>query len=129
MILIDVPLGFFQALFAQPVWLQLWVGWLIVVNSLSLAFLRSLEGRVTLIVWLCNGVSMMVAFGLIGWSRGLGIPHVIWWTPLLPWLFMRLRSGLPQGRLRTWIVAVLASDGASLVIDYVDVVRYLTGNE
>ena len=125
---IDTPLGFFQEALHQPLWLQLWLAWLMIVNTASLIFLRSVEGRVTLIVWVGVGITMMAAFGLIGWSRGLGIVHVIWWTPLLVWLYQRLRKDPPAGALRLWLFALVASNGVSLVIDYVDTVRYLTGN-
>jgi hypothetical protein len=128
MAIFDAPLGFFQEVYQQPLWLQLWLTWLMIVNTVSLAFLRHVEGRVTFIVWALNGISMMAAFAVIGWSRGLGIVHVIWWTPLLVWLYHRFRHHPPQGLFRVWLILLVISDGVSLIIDYVDTVRYLSGN-
>lgn len=125
--LLDAPLGFFQEVYQKPMWLQLWLTWLLIVNTFSLAFLRHREGRVTFVTWVLVGITMMIAYALIGWSRGLGIVHVIWWTPLLIWLYRRFRQHPPEGAFRVWLIALLVSDGVSLVIDYVDTVRYLTG--
>jgi hypothetical protein len=80
------------------------------------------------VVWLGNIATMMIMYWLIGYVRLLGLSHVLWWTPLFAWLLPLLRTERPAGRFRIWVYLLVASDLASLAIDYVDVFRYLAGD-
>ena len=57
----------------------------------------------------------------------MGIVHVILWTPLFVYLFLRAKNGeMPLlCRLAIWMFA--ATLAVSLVFDYTDVARYLLG--
>jgi len=61
-------------------------------------------------------------------DRLLGLSHVIFWTPLVVYLLGRLRDLEPHGWFALWVRALLVTNALSLVIDYVDVVRYVVGD-
>jgi len=123
---------FHEVMFSATGWILVWFYWLgmaIVGTPLILAFSKATR-RDALIVLLTN-ISVIVSMGWlydqIGYVRLLGIVHVILWTPLFVYLWIRAKDdkiALPF-RLVIWIfVATLA---VSLAFDYVDVVRYLLG--
>jgi len=112
----------------QTVWLY-WMSFAIIVTPLVLVFSKATR-RDAVIVLLTN-IAMLVGMGWIyeqmGYVRLMGIVHVILWTPLFVYLFLRAKNGeMPLlCRLAIWMfVATLA---VSLVFDYTDVARYLLG--
>ncbi len=111
----------------EPLWLQAWVGWMMLLNTAALLFLRTAEGRVVLACWIANIITMSVFYELFGYVRLLGLSHVIWWTPLVIYLFAR-RSHFPGGALGVWLWMLLLTNTTSLVIDYIDVFRYFMGD-
>ncbi len=112
----------------EPLWLQAWVGWLVIVNTASLLFSARVEARWVLAAWLCNLVFMSALYEWNGYNRLLGLSHVVWWTPLLVYLFRRRELVPRAGAFGRWIRILVLSDAASLVIDYVDVLRYALGD-
>lgn len=113
---------------AEPLYLQIWIFWLIVINTACLFFLRHAEARWVLAAWLGNIVLMTVLFEMNGYNRLLGLSHIVFWTPLLIHLHRR-RERLEGERLFDgWVRTLLVTNGLSLVIDYVDAVRYLFGD-
>ena len=113
---------------SQPWWLIAWAGWMALVNMLSLAFLRETEARWVLAAFLGSFVLMNVLYHTNGYNRFLGLAHVVFWTPLLIFLYQRLSRILGPRVYENWIRVLLATNGVSLVIDYVDVLRYLLGD-
>lgn len=114
-------------LLREPAWLQIWVAWLILINSASLLFWRRIEARWVLAAWLGNIVFMSALFEISGYNRLLGLSHVIFWTPLLVYLLVR-REALRRSRpLYLWATVLAASNAVSLAIDYVDVFRHVIG--
>ncbi|RME43076.1 MAG: hypothetical protein D6795_20015 [Deltaproteobacteria bacterium] len=122
------PLTFFGHVFEQPVGLILWLFWLAAVNTLSLVFLRHREGRWVLAAWVGNILFMSCLYSIVGYTRLLGLSHVLFWTPLVVFLARRLTHLDPGSRFGRWIVVLLSTNTISLLIDYIDVVRYLLGD-
>ena len=121
-------LNFLSRILAEPLWLVIWVGWLGSVNLASLLFLRHVEARWVLAAFACNLVFMTWLFGETGYNRLLGLSHVIFWTPLLIYLYRR-RERIPTGgAFAGWVWVLIATNAVSLLIDYVDVARYLAGD-
>jgi hypothetical protein len=117
-----------EAIAQQPAWLQAWVYWMVVVNLASLVFLwRRTEARWVIGAFLLNGIFMSWLHGATGYTRLLGLSHVIFWTPLLVYLFLRLPAIQARTAYGIWVRVLMATNGISLVVDYVDVVRYLLG--
>lgn len=125
-----MTLALFDGLLAQPAWLQIWVLWLIVVNSAAIFFLRRKPARVVLVAWLVNALLMTVLAELNGYNRLLGLSHVVVWTPLLVYLYRRYRQGEigVSSIFDRWLKVLFVTDLLSLFVDYADVVRYLVGN-
>jgi hypothetical protein len=112
----------------QIAWLY-WMSFAIIVTPLVLVFSK-VTRRDAVIVLLTN-IAMLVGMGWVyeqmGYVRLLGIVHVILWTPLFVYLFLRAKNGeMPiLCRLVIWMFA--ATLAVSLVFDYTDVARYLLG--
>lgn len=115
-------------LMAEPWWLQAWVGWMMLVNTASVAFLRHREARWVLAVWVGNVITMMALYEAVGYVWLLGLSHVLWWTPLLAYLVAVRGRFAAGGRFGWWGRALLFTIAVSLVIDYIDVVRYVMGD-
>lgn len=120
--------GMMSLIAQEPLWLKSWVFWMIFINSIAVffAFTRN-EAHWVLTAWLANLVTMPMLFDSVGYVRLLGLSHIIFWTPLVIYLWLRRRefSNTWTGHY-LWVV--MATNGASLVIDYIDVARYLTGD-
>lgn len=117
----------FAGILAEPLYLLLWVFWLIVVNSAALLFLDRIEARVVLGAWLVNIVLMTVLAEINGYNRFLGLSHVLTWTPLLLYLWKRRSQMMGTSLAERWLRVLFATNALSLVVDYFDVGRYLLG--
>ena len=62
-----------------------------------------------------------------GFVRLLGIGHVFW-LPMLAWLFMEMPVEPEPGALTAWLWCLIVCTSISLVIDTLDVGRYLAGD-
>ena len=116
------------ALLQQALWLQLWVGWLVLVNAGgSLLFIRRIEARWALAAFVSAAVFMEILYQQFGYQRILGLAHVVFWTPF--WIYLLRRRdqwdlSRPSGK---WLAILFLTNTISLVIDYIDVARYLLG--
>ena|SRR5258708_6321604 len=116
---------------AQPAPIRDWVLWLMLINTASLLFVRGFPGRAVLLIWIGNALTMSAMFAVVGYVRLLGLSHVLWWTPMFVLLWRR-RAELSRTVLGdaqfVWLLLLCVSDGVSLAIDYVDVIRYIAGD-
>ena len=112
----------------QTVWLY-WMSFAIIVTPLVLVFSKATR-RDAVIVLLMN-IAMLVGMGWVyeqmGYVRLMGIVHVILWTPLFVYLFLRAKKGEMPLLCRLVIWMFVATLAVSLVFDYTDVARYLLG--
>jgi hypothetical protein len=111
----------------EPFWLQAWIYWMIFMNSASLLFVRRVEARWVLLAWIASLVTMNQLFAAYGYTRILGLAHVIFWSPLVVYLFRR-RPRFGEGAFGGWARWLLATNAISLAIDYVDVARWALGD-
>lgn len=74
-----------------------------------------------------NFVLMNWLFGEYGYQRILGLAHIVFWTPLLIYLWARRRHWNMASLSGKWLAALFATNLVSLIIDYIDVARYLSG--
>src|SRR5262245_16329289 len=91
----------FREIAREPFWIQAWIYWILFVNSASLLFVRRAEGRFVLLAWIASLVTMDRLFDAFGYTRILGLAHVIWWTPLVIYLFRR-RARFGEGAFGGW---------------------------
>lgn len=120
-------MGLFQELGSQPAPLSYWLSWMALMNVLvPVVFIRRFEGRAIIGTFLLNAVFMSLLYDQLGYGKHLGLAHVVFWTPLVLWLAARfdtIRSG--GGIFPIYIVALIATNTISLVIDYIDVINAL----
>ena len=132
-----MPATLNEAIATEPLWLQAWVTILVLTHLIAVAFvvtreqgawrirleplaiLASFIGSTLLITWL---------YGVVGYVRLLGVAHLVFWTPVFAWVFMRVRAAGTQSVLGKYLVGYLLIAGTSLVIDVVDLVRHLMGD-
>jgi hypothetical protein len=112
----------------QTVWLY-WMSFAIIVTPLVLVFSKAT--RLDAVIVLLTNIAMLVGMGWvyeqIGYVRLMGIVHVILWTPLFIYLFLRAKNGEMPLLCRLVIWMFVATLAVSLVFDYTDVARYLLG--
>jgi hypothetical protein len=123
---------FGQAVELLPLWVRVWL-WIFVFGAgvLPLVLLVWQQSRkaavVTLLADVAAGISVSWLFGQLGYVKLLGLPHLIFWTPLV-WFLLRevRRADMPLWPRRI-LWAVIAAFVVSLAFDYVDVARYVLG--
>ncbi len=121
-------IGFSKGLMSMPMPWPLWIGLLVVVNVAGpIYFFEALEAKVVLAAFLASAASMRAIFAVKGFVRLLGIGH-IFWVPMVPWLWNRLDQVGPGDLLGYWMIAVVAVNGIALIIDAIDVLRYVRGD-
>lgn len=122
-------MGLMDFIMAESLPLRSWVIILMVMNTASILFLKRVEARWVLAAWIPNGIFMSWLLTQVGYTRMLGLSHVIFWTPLLIYLWMRRDKWNVSGSLTgKWLVGLFAVNLISLVIDYADVARYIMGD-
>ena len=109
-----------------PWWL--WIGLLAAINFVApLFFIGSLEARVVLAAVMLGLVIQLAIASRLGFVRLLGVGHILVWVPMLLWLAPRLVNLDAATAFGRWLFVLVVVDLVSLVIDFVDVGRYLAG--
>ncbi len=121
-------IGLSKGMMSMPIPWQLWIGLLVAANlAAPIYFFGALEAKVVLAAFLASAALMTAIYAVKGFVRLLGIGH-IFWVPMVPWLWTRLDQVEPGNLIGYWMIAVVALNGISLIIDAIDVVRYVTGD-
>ena len=118
-------MDFMRTMLLMPKPWVAWLGLLMTANFIfSLIFITTLEGQVVLGTGLVSAMIQIGIFQAKGFVRLLGIGHGPW-IPLLLWLWIRLE--FDSSILAYWVLVVIVLNSLSLVIDVVDVIRYVKG--
>ncbi len=119
---------FNKGVMKMPILWQLWLMLLVVVNLIvPLFFLDRLEAQVVVVALLASATLMTILTGVFGFTRLLGLGHIFWF-PLLYFLWLRLGQIPADDFFGIWVRALMALNAASLVIDIIDVSRYIAGD-
>ena len=129
------PSGTFaQAISLQPQWVQIWVMILMATNLSAVIFLfkkhagkLSLRKEAILILasFIVAAIMINIMFNQIGYSRLLGLPHLIFWTPVYVWLLVRYKNIRKAAPLFSYyLIIYFIINAISLAFDANDVVRY-----
>jgi hypothetical protein len=109
-----------------PGW-QAWVGLLFIVNGVLSAFLwRQRAARWMLGATWAGAMVLMLMAGQLGFVRLLGIAHFGWFL-VLPLLWRLAQDPSVRRIERAWAQASLVLSIASLSLDALDMIRYLSG--
>ena len=119
-------LAFPRAMLTMPKVWQAWIGLMLVLNGvIPLVYFGHTEGKVVFAVFVLSALLMTAIHHAKGFVRLIGVGHFVWF-PLIAWLATRLDD--VDGLMRVWLIALIAVNGLSLVVDVVDLVRYLRGD-
>ncbi len=121
-------LRFNQHILEMPIHWELWVALLFLTNMAAVFFLPRVAASVVMAGLFVGALLQLGLFARFGFVRLLGLGHFHWFV-MLAWLVNRLGSIQGEGLFYNWVVAVIVVCGLSLVIDTVDVVRYLRGEQ
>ncbi len=119
---------FNRGMLKMPVLWQAWLAVLVATNLVvPMFFLQRLEAQVVLGTILASLALMTFLTGRFGFTRILGLGHILW-VPMLAFLVARLGDIPDNDAFGIWIRAVIVLNSLSLVIDALDVVRYIAGD-
>ena len=122
-----------DAIATLPSWIGIWLNIMMLGTFIApLVLLIWKESRwigvAALIAGIASAVGVTMMYDQAGYTKLLGFPHVLFYTPLAYVYWQRLQSGtMPVWPTRiAWVV--LATVLISLAFDYTDALRYLFGN-
>ena len=104
---------------------RLWNVWLVGVNLTCLLFIQHLEAQVVLGVTSLAVVIMTVLYGRAGFTRLLGVAHLLW-IPMFAWIATRMPE-ISDPMLRNWLLLLFVTNAVSFIVDAADVSRFLRG--
>ncbi len=126
--MIEGFIKFNRGVFKMPVGWQLWLMVLVTLNMVVPLFhLDYFEAQVVLGVFMASAMLFTVMTARFGFTRLLGLGH-IFWVPLLIFLATRLDQYPADAFFGIWLRALIFLNAVSLVIDTVDVIRYIRGD-
>ncbi len=126
--MLKVAKEFLIKVFQVPVGWQIWLLSVMAANMVApLFFLNRIEAQVTIVAVIVSFVTGNLLYKQQGYTHLLGAMH--WpWIFLVPYLWGRLdiiSAGEPFG---IWLRVVLVLNILSLILDAVEVIRYVTGD-
>ena len=120
-------MNFMKTMMIMPIPWQVWLGMLVLANMVvPFFFIHTLEAQVVVATFIVGLVIMSVIFSVKGFVRLLGIGH-IGWLLLVFWLWTRLDHAPADSIFGYWLMAVIVLNSLSLIIDTIDVLRYVKG--
>jgi hypothetical protein len=117
------PLRFFIELLQQPVWIPIWVFYLMVINVASVIFWHEPLAKIIFIAFMISAMLMMGLYSRFGFEKILGLGHVLW-VPLLAYVLTQLPAF--ESSFKLYLVALSISIATSLAFDIVDVWKYFS---
>lgn len=119
---------FNRGMMMMPVRWQLWLALLVTFNLvLPLIFLSRPEAQVVVATLMASMILMTGLTAFSGFTRLLGLGHILW-VPLLYFLWMRLEQNPAEDFFGLWIRVLMIVNATSLLIDTIDVGRYIAGD-
>ncbi len=122
-----------EALALQPAWVGYWLKVLFVcAYLLPFALLIWKQSRkagiFAVIASFAAGFATAKLYDVVGYVKLLGLPHIVFWTPLSIYLIMQLRKPDMAKAPRYIMMAIVGAILISLAFDYTDLIRYLAGD-
>ena len=119
--------SFIAGIFSLAIGWQCWLFLLMTVNFFIPAYFYSyLEAQLTIAAFFAGGMIGIILFKIQGFTRLLGLMHILW-VPLAIYLAGKLDIYSSSQFIGLWIRGLLVLNGISLLIDFVDVMRYVRG--
>lgn len=118
------PFKFFTELFNQPIWITIWVFYLMIINMGSLIFWQEPIAKIIFITFMASAILMMALYSKFGFEKILGLGHILW-MPLTFYLLTCLP--VTDEIFNNYLIALLISISISLIFDTVDAWKYFNG--
>lgn len=116
-----------KAILRMPAPWLFWVMLLVTVNLIvPLFFIQTVEAQLSIAAIIAGAIGQSVIHARLGFVRLLGLGH-IFWIPLVIWLGFRLSDTGLGDLFAIWLAALVLINTVSLIIDGIDVVRFLSG--
>ena len=120
------PSRFFIELMQQPIWIPVWVFFLMIVNVASVGFWNEPLAKVIFVTFMLSVVLMMGLYSRFGFEKILGMGHILW-IPLLIYMLMEIPTA--RDTFKSYLIILSISIAISLVFDIVDVWKYFTSRK
>lgn len=118
-----------EHMLSQPLWLVIWLTIMGGMHIAAIPFaLKDWRPRIMIIIMGVNMVFMGALFHAYGYTRILGLSHVIFWTPLLAYLWKSRNSHPDRLWTERFLKVAMVVIFISLLFDYTDVIRYVLGD-
>lgn len=113
----------------SPTWVVVWVNLMLGLLAPVVAFSFShREARWMLLGILLGMAGTLVAYAVFGFTRLLGIGHILFWTPTLIYIItVRGRGYYEKTLFSKWMLLAAFVIGASLAFDVIDLLRWVLG--
>ena len=120
------PFRFFVELMQQPVWIPIWLFFLMIINLASLGFWHEPLAKLIFITFMISAMLMMGLYSRFGFEKILGLGHILW-VPLLVYVLMQLP--IVEVSFKIYLVVLSISIAISLAFDIIDVWKYFTNRK
>ena len=113
----------------SPDWVLIWLQVLVGVLALSVLFVPFRPEARAILVGTLMGIGMtIVIYAQFGFTRILGVGHILFWTPTLFYMLsLQGTTSVEKTWFSRWLWLAIAVMAVSLALDYSDLVRYLLG--
>ena len=126
--MLNAMIKFHKGMMKMPVPWRLWLMLLVVFNLvLPLLLIGHMEAQLVVGVFFVSMALMVILTMSAGFTRILGLGHILW-IGLLGFLMSRLGQIPADNLFGVWIRVLIALNAASLVLDAIDVIRYIGGD-
>lgn len=117
------PFRFFTELMQQPIWISVWVIYLMVINVASVEFWNEPLAKIIFVTFMLSAILMMGLYSRFGFEKILGLGHILW-IPLLVYMLMEIQAA--NDAFKSYLVILSITFVVSLVFDIIDVWKYFT---
>jgi hypothetical protein len=120
-------IGLMTSILKMPLPWVVWVACLMTVNFVvPLFYIQTLEAQLAIAVAFVAAILLSAIHVKLGFVRLLGLGHVFW-IPLVIWFGFRLSEVGVDSPFGIWLASLVLVNSVSLVIDVIDVARYVSG--
>ncbi len=126
--MLKATIKFHKGMMRMPVPWRLWLMLLVAFNLvLPLLLIGHMEAQLVVGAFFVSMALMVILTMAAGFTRLLGLGHILW-IGLLGFLMLRLGQIPADDLFGVWIRGLIALNAASLVLDAIDVIRYIGGD-
>jgi hypothetical protein len=112
------PLGVFTELMRRPIWMPVWVFFLMIINVASIGFWDEPLAKPIFITFMISAILRMGLYTRFDFEKRLELGHILW-IPLLIYVLTQL--SVAEGDFRSRLAVLSVSIAIWLAFDITDV--------